>query len=87
MSINMIVCGRHTTEYITAIRKYAERLEATEVLVHANGTVDLICPDGYICENYYPTAKELYYYNTELSESEMCFYARSLATVTEGVSV
>lgn len=52
--------GRHSKEYISSVWNYAKRLEAETITIHKDGTIDLFCSDGCICENYRPTAKELY---------------------------
>ena len=52
--------GRHSVEYKTALHRWAKRLEATEMVIHKSGTVTLTCPDGIICNDYRPTAQELY---------------------------
>ena len=40
--------------------KWARRLGADEMTIHRDGSITLMCTDGYICERYRPTAKELY---------------------------
>lgn len=42
------------------LERWARRLEADEMTIHRDGSITLICTDGYICEHYRPTAKELY---------------------------
>lgn len=51
--------GYHNKEYKIALHGWAKRLEATEMVIHKDGSVTLTCPDGCICNNYRPTAKEL----------------------------
>lgn len=51
--------GRHSKEYRISLYYWAKRLEATEMVINRDGTVTLSSPDGYICENYRPTAREL----------------------------
>ena len=51
---------KYTRSDIIALIKYARRLEAEELTIHKDGTITLMCKDGCICENYLPTAKELY---------------------------
>jgi len=53
-------CKRLGSDEIKAIYGYAKRLEASECVIHKNGSISLYCPDGCICENYIPTRKELY---------------------------
>lgn len=53
-------CKKMDVSTKIALEKYARRLEADEMTVHKNGSITLICADGYICENYFPTSKELY---------------------------
>lgn len=45
---------------IIAFRKYAERLEATDMTIHRDGTVTLFYHNDCICDRYLPSAKELY---------------------------
>lgn len=54
-----IVLGHHNKEYLIQLNYYAKRLEAEEMTVHMDGSITLTCEDGYICERYHPTAKEL----------------------------
>lgn len=51
--------GYHTKDYCIQVHRWAKRLEATECIIHKNGAVSLYCDDGCICENYYPSQKEL----------------------------
>jgi hypothetical protein len=53
-------CKRMTVSMKIALDKYAKRLEAEELIIHKDGTITLLCKEGYICERYTPTAKELY---------------------------
>ena len=54
-----VVLGRHKKEYLIQLNHYAKRLEAEDMTVHTDGSITLTCEDGYICERYHPTAKEL----------------------------
>lgn len=54
------ILGHHDKTYLIQVRRWATRLEATEMVVNKNGSVTLLCPDGYICNEYKPTAAELY---------------------------
>lgn len=45
---------------LMAIKSWAERLEADECIIHCDGSITLTCADGYICNGYKPTGKELY---------------------------
>lgn len=53
-------CKRLDKETKIALYRYAKRLDATEMTIHKDGSISLFCDDGCICENYRPTAKELY---------------------------
>ena len=53
-------CRRMDVETKIALDKWARRLEAEEMTIHKDGSVTLMCVDGYICENYTPSGKELY---------------------------
>lgn len=52
-------CKRLSREHKIALNRWARRLDADEMTIHADGTVTLMCEDGCICENYNPSAKEL----------------------------
>lgn len=52
-------CKRLSREHKIALNRWARRLEADEMTIHADGTVTLMCEDGGICEHYRPSAKEL----------------------------
>ena len=53
-------CRKISVSDRIAFDKYARRLEADEMIIHENGSISLYCADGCICENYRPSAKELY---------------------------
>lgn len=53
------VFGYHNKKYLEQIRKWANRLDATDVTVHHDSSVSLLCEDGYICCRYQPSAQEL----------------------------
>ena len=53
-------CKRIDVSTKILLAKGARRLEADEMTIHRDGTVTLMCTDGYICEHYRPTVKELY---------------------------
>lgn len=52
-------CRKASKEYRIALDRWARRLEAEEMTIHSDGCVTLTCKDGYICNNYRPTSKEL----------------------------
>lgn len=54
-----VVLGHHKKEYLIQLNYYAKKLEAEDMTVHPDGSITLTCEDGYICERYQPTAKEL----------------------------
>ena len=58
--MKVAILGYHKKLYLIQVHKWATRLEATEMIIHKNGSVTLLCPDGYICNEYKPTATELY---------------------------
>lgn len=53
------VLGRHPKAYLIEVNYWARKLGATDCTVHYDASVTLTCPDGYICHNYSPSAKEL----------------------------
>lgn len=53
-------CRKMGAQTKIAINRWAKRLEADEVVIHKDGSVTLTCKYGCICNNYRPTAKELY---------------------------
>ena len=53
-------CRRMDVSTKIALDRWARRLDADEMTIHKDGSVTLMCADGYICENYKPTRKELY---------------------------
>ena len=53
-------CRKMDVETKINLDRWARRLEADEMVIHKDGTVSLTCKDGIICENYRPSAKELY---------------------------
>lgn len=53
-------CKRMDVATKILLNKWARRLEADEMIIHRDGSITLMCTDGYICEHYIPTAKELY---------------------------
>ena len=55
-------CKRIDVSTKILLDKWARRLEADEMTIHSDGSITLMCTDGYICERYRPTAKELYKY-------------------------
>lgn len=52
-------CRKMDIQTKISIDKWARRLDAEEMTVHKDGSVTLINSEGYICENYRPSAKEL----------------------------
>lgn len=56
------MCKRMDKQTIIALNKYAKRLEADILIIHKDGSITLTCEDGIICDNYEPTAKDLYGY-------------------------
>lgn len=52
-------CKRMDATTRILLDKWAKRLNAEEMTVHKDGSVTLINSEGYICENYRPSAKEL----------------------------
>lgn len=54
-----VVFGKHSKAYLIALDRWARKLEATDMVLHKDGTVTLSCKDGGICNNYRPTAEEL----------------------------
>lgn len=53
-------CKKISVSEKIALDKWARRLDADEMTIHANGSISLYCKDDCICENYFPAAKELY---------------------------
>jgi len=56
------MCKRMDKQTKIAINRWSKRLEADIVIIHKDGSVTLTCEDGIICDNYTPTAKDLYCY-------------------------
>lgn len=55
-----ILCRKMERELMTAIYRWAKRLEADEMIIHKDGTISLYCEYGGICERYRPSAREIY---------------------------
>ena len=72
------MCKKMRRDEIIAFNKYAKRLNATEMVIHNDGSVDLFEDGNCICENYKPSAKELYKKNDEISFEEMLTYDREV---------
>lgn len=53
-------CKRFDVATKILLDKWARCLEADEMTIHKDGSITLMCKDGYICERYIPTTKELY---------------------------
>lgn len=53
-------CKRMKKSEIIAYTYYAKRLDATEMIIHKNGTIDLYEDNNCICLDYQPTNTELY---------------------------
>lgn len=53
------VIGKHSKEYIIAVGEWGKRLLAQDCTIWRDGTVTLMCRDGYICDHYRPTPQEL----------------------------
>ena len=62
-------CKRIDVETKVLLYKWAKRLEADEMTIHKDGSVTLMCKDGCICDNYKPTASELYKQSKPLRRS------------------
>lgn len=60
MQVTVLYRKGMSSEYMMAIRNWAERLGAEEMTIWSDGSVDLHCSHGCICRNYKPTKKELY---------------------------
>ena len=54
------LCLRMKRDIRIALDRWARRLDATEMTIHKDGSVDLFCGGDCICLNYTPSAKELY---------------------------
>ena len=53
-------CEKMNVPYKLLLEKWAKRLDAEEMTIHRDGSVTLMCKDGYICERYIPTSTEIY---------------------------
>jgi len=53
------VFGYHKKVYLIQLHYWAKRLEATEMTVHKDGSVDLFAGNDCICLNYSPSGREL----------------------------
>ena len=53
-------CEKMNVPYKLLLEKWAKRLDAEEMIIHRDGSVTLMCKDGYICERYIPTSTEIY---------------------------
>ena len=52
-------CEKMNVPYKLLLEKWAKRLDAEEMTIHRDGSVTLMCKDGYICERYIPTSTEI----------------------------
>ena len=59
MKQTMDVFGYHKPQYLEQVRRWANRLCATDVTVHLDHSVTLYEGDDCICYRYKPSAKEL----------------------------
>lgn len=60
MEVTVLYRKGLSSEYMRAVRAWAERLGAEEMTIWNDGSIDLNCSNGCICRNYKPTKKELY---------------------------
>ncbi len=56
-------CKKMSASQKIAIDRYARRLgegeDRLELTIHKDGSIDIMCANGGICENYRPSAQEL----------------------------